>query len=85
MKLKDLPGDMNISTVKLQMPLSVFKASDNRGLSSREVYIVSQWFCGIWVKTSLSSTRIYPIQIFPERILDWKVVEDKKSRKGRKK
>jgi len=84
MKLKDLSGGTNISTVKLLMPLDVFRASDNRGLSSREVYVVSQWFSGIWVKTNLNSTRIYPIQVHPQAVLDWKVVPDKKPRKRKK-
>ena len=84
MKLKDLSGGTNISTVKLLMPLDVFRESDNRGLPSREVYVVSHWFSGIWVKTSLNSTRIYPIQVHPETVLDWKVVPDKKPKKRKK-
>jgi hypothetical protein len=66
MKVKDLPKNCLLSTVKVRIP-------DNLS-DLKEVYICSHWCAGVWVKSDLQSTRVYPIGVPPQQVLDWEVV-----------
>jgi len=74
MKLKELDSATNIQTIKVRIPIEFMPKTIGTGLTSREVYIFSQWFSGIWVKTDLSSQRMYPLQINPSEVLEWEIV-----------
>lgn len=73
MKVKDY--DCQLSKLKVKIPDKYKHDCILIGLKTQEVYIISQWFKGIWVKPDLKSERMYPLQIPPCTILDWDVIE----------
>lgn len=75
MKVKDLPPDTNLEKIKIRIPEQYREEAEATGLKTMDVYLRSQWFSGIWVRTSPTATRMFPLQIHTERILDWDVVE----------
>ncbi len=75
MKLKDLPENVPIASVKVKIPEELHKEAILSGLPVMEVYIYSNWMSGVWVKTDLKSSQIYPIcGVRPSTILDWEIV-----------
>jgi hypothetical protein len=76
MRVKDLPGSMNVSTVKVRMPDSLKQDALAAGLDTMDVYVQSGWQAGIWVKSDLTSNRNYPIMGGRlEDTLEWEIVE----------
>ena len=73
MLLKELKTD-NISNIKVRIPAKFRQECVLAGLTTDEVYLVSSWFNGVWVKTSLNSSRIYPLNINPSSVLEWEIV-----------
>jgi len=72
MKVKDLPPNMPLKFVKLRLP-DEFKGV--AGLNTQEVYLVSSWSNGIWVKTDRDETRMCPITgLNMSEILEWETV-----------
>lgn len=75
MTVKDLPSNVDLFKTKIRIPQKYKEDCFQSGLTTDKIYLHSSWFCGIWVKTDLSSDRVYPLQINPDLILDWEVVE----------
>lgn len=75
MKVKDLPGDRSLASVKVRIPDKLKPEAFLSGLHIMEVYVYSQWAKGVWVKPDLQSSRIYPICIPLEQVLEWEIVE----------
>ncbi len=68
-----------LSEILLHIPARTYREfCKGTGLQTREVYVVSNWFNGIWVKTSKKATRVFPLQITPSEILEWEVVKKRK-------
>ena len=81
MKLKAFVKNQegSLSDVLLRIPADTYKdVCKDTGLPVREVYVVSTWFSGIWVKANKNSDRVYPLQISPGCILEWEVVKKRK-------
>lgn len=71
--------DQNRSTsdIKVRIPDANKSIAMTAGLKTMEVYVISQWMSGIWVKADMRSDRMYPLPgIRIEEILDWEVVEE---------
>lgn len=76
MKLKELAKDTSLDTIKVRIPDKHKHQAVSVGLDVMEVYIISTWFMGVWVKSDTDSERMYPLtDIFDNEILDWEVVE----------
>lgn len=73
MLLKELKTD-NLSNIKVKIPAKFRQERLLSGLITDKVYLVSSWFNGVWVKTSLNSSRVYPLNINPSSVLEWEVV-----------
>lgn len=73
MLVKELKTD-NLVNIKVKIPERFKKECLLSGLSTNEVYLVSSWFRGIWVKQEINSSRIYPLCISPDLVLEWEVV-----------
>ena len=64
-RIKDLPFDCNLSTVKFRYPKD-----------GKCYYWFSQWGKGVWGKTDLNSERMIPLFVNNlEETLEWEVVE----------
>lgn len=75
-KLKDLSDETPVNSIKVRIPARIFKIyTQGTGLKTRDVYIVSSWGTGIWVKTDLNSKRIYPLQINSSATLNWNIIK----------
>lgn len=76
-RVRDLPDTISLSHVKVRLPLALYREGQRGGLRTRDVYLYSQWFNGIWVKDDPTSTRMYPITGITDHseILGWQVVE----------
>jgi len=75
MKVRDLPPDTDLRTVRVRIPEEYREEAESTGLETMEVYVHSGWFAGTWVKADRFKDRIYPLQIQSELVLDWEVVE----------
>ena len=60
MKLKDVEGNLDTVVVDLT-PLQKYVEDINTEEFINKGYIVSNWNRGIWIKTSLSDTQMYPL------------------------
>jgi len=76
MKVKDLPSGTALSSVRVIIPRKHRADARLVGLDQFHVYVTSQWHCGIWVKINQEDSRVYPLQIMPHQVLDWKVLDD---------
>jgi hypothetical protein len=73
MKIKDLPDNTKLETIKVRLPKEV--DINLIGLKTREVYVYSLYFGDVWVKTDSKSERVYPISgYYGHEVLDWEVV-----------
>lgn len=75
MKVKDLPPKTSLEHVKIRIPEDYHEEARSTGLETMDVYLRSTWFCGVWVRTSPTAERMFPLQIMPDLLLDWEVVE----------
>jgi hypothetical protein len=73
MLLKDLEKDTELSTIKVIIPDEYKKEMELSGIPTNKVYIVSNWNKGIWVKTDLNKSRIYPLCISPFLALEFEI------------
>jgi hypothetical protein len=64
----------NLINIKVRIPEKFKQERVLSGLKTDEVYLVSNWFNGIWVKADLNSSRIYPLCIPPNSVLEWEIV-----------
>lgn len=76
MKAKNLDSQTNLALVKVRIPNDCKTMAMRVGLETQEVFLVSSWSAGVWVKTDLTSERRYPLNIAPHEVLEWEVVED---------
>lgn len=81
MKIKDLPKDYNLQSVKVRLPKKVFNASSlpQYGLKNTGVYLQG-WVMGdFFVKVKKESTQIYPmfwgVSGIPSNFEEWEVLE----------
>ena len=77
-KIGDLPEHTNLQSVKVKLPIQVYKASSlpMYGIKNKPVYLQG-WVMGdFFVKTDLKSSQIYPMfwSAVPSDIKDWEVV-----------
>lgn len=72
MKVKELPENQSLTGTKVKIPKHDAFLS---GLNTDEAYIYSAWFAGIWVKTDLKSSHIYPVPMSTEDMLELEVIE----------
>lgn len=77
-KIGDLPEHINLQSVKVKLPLNVYKASSlpKYGIKNNFVYLQG-WVMGdFFVKTDLKSSQIYPMfwSSVPSDIKEWEVV-----------
>ena len=77
-KIGDLPEHTNLQSVKVKLPLHVYKASSlpMYGIKNKPVYLQG-WVMGdFFVKTDLKSSQIYPMfwSSVPSDIKEWEVV-----------
>lgn len=77
-KIGDLPEHTNLQSVKVKLPLHVYKASSlpMYGIKNKPVYLQG-WVMGdFFVKTDLKSSQIYPMfwSFLPSDIKEWEVV-----------
>ena len=71
MKLKDFKG--NLVGVKIKIPKKY--QSDN---ILPEMYILSNWNKGLWLRQKISDTRMYPLCLDKvSECLEWTVVKEK--------
>lgn len=76
MKLKNLPGDTSLASIKVRIPDKHRHKVISAGLNVTEVHIYSSWFLGIWVKTDMASEKVYPLPgITMGEVREWEVVE----------
>lgn len=77
-KIGDLPEQTNLQSVKVKLPLHVYKASSlpMYGIKNKPVYLQG-WVMGdFFVKTDLKSSQVYPMfwSSVPSDIKEWEVV-----------
>ena len=77
MKVKDLPGDTDLTQIKIRIPDELKHNVIVAGLNTQEVYLRSAWGMGVWVKTEPGRDgRMYPITgIQVSEVRDWEVVD----------
>ena len=75
MKIKDCQQEFR--TRKVKIPGEYHHQAIMAGLMPPfEGFIFSQWAKGVWIKTDLSSSKIYPITIGNlSDVLEWDIVE----------
>jgi len=76
MKVRELPPDTDLRTVKIRIPEAYREEAKDAGLETMEVYFHSAWLSGIWVKVDCFEDRTYPFQIPSQMVLNWDVVDD---------
>ena len=73
MKIKDLPKNTNMGSIKVRVPANI-------DCEVREGFWHSQWGypegkAGVWLKSDINSSRIYPVCIDSlEQCLEWDVL-----------
>jgi len=78
MKVKDLPENILLKNVIIEMPIDIFKLYKKTGLPTNKVIFVSAFSSstGYFVKTKETNDRIFPIWLRdPKEILEWKVIQ----------
>lgn len=81
MKVKELPQDTDLTTVKVELPNNVLTKYKNYVGGEKEMYIVGNmmgdFFLSPFPKTTKGDRVIYPMPlgVFPEDILEWNVVK----------
>ena len=78
-KIKDLPKDTNLQTVKIKLPKNIYNASSlpMYGIKNKPVYLQG-WVMGdFFVKTDLKSSQIYPMfwSFVPSDFSEWEVTD----------
>ena len=75
MKIKDIHKDTLLQGTKVKIPK---KFQDSYIGISKEMYLYSFWNKGIWLKKSMKDTKIFPLCINPEEVLNFDVLGGKK-------
>jgi len=80
MKLKNLPKDTNVQTIKVRLSDALYNSSSlpDYGIETKEVYLMGPTMGDWFVKIKLASTRIYPLyreSISWDELKDLEVVE----------
>jgi len=73
MKVKELPLDTDLYSVKVRIPDDLWEDAQMAGMTQQEAYLHSGWFSGVWLKEDLSSGRVFPLNA--SNTADWTVVE----------
>ena len=74
MQIKDLPENTSVSDIRVRIPETFEHECRLSGLNSYEVYIVSMWHMGVWVKINRDDERMYPITNVMN-LEDWEVIK----------
>lgn len=77
LKIKDLPENTDLQTVKVKLPDDIYMASSLPlyGIKNKFVYLWGWGMGDFFVKTDLRSTQIYPMfwSVQPLGITEWEV------------
>ena len=76
MKVKNIPGEVNLRDVRVKFPNSRMHHLPRRNY----YWLYSLTGFVTWVKTSKRSDRVYPIQMMSNSVLELEVYSNKKKR-----